>query len=213
MGSLMVSVIMKILLSPVLLYSCVQAQRSPLAKKFKDEGVVKDVLSEAPKNQLSVDYVEEEVSVDLGNTLTVSKAQSKPKVVYEQAKDDKVYTLAMVDPDAPSRDDPKAAQWLPGWLSTFPEMNSRMERALTLERLSCNTMDLLLLKDQAHTDTSSLCMSSQGTSTQEFPGTEQASRLKLSPKGTGSVLQWPETFFTQKINETENGKCFLIFLY
>merc|ERR1711983_414382 len=91
MGSLMVSVIMKILLSLVLLYSCVQAQRSPLAKKFKDEGVVKDVLSEAPKNQLSVDYVEEEVSVDLGNTLTV------------------------VDPDAPSRDDPKAAQWL-HWL-------------------------------------------------------------------------------------------------
>merc|ERR1711963_1356716 len=107
--------IMKILLSLILLYSCVQAQRSPLAKKFKDEGVVKDVLSEAPKNQLSVDYVEEEVSVDLGNTLTVSKAQSKPKVVY----------------------------------------------------------------DQANTDTSSLCMSSQGTSTQEFPGTEQASRLKL----------------------------------
>ena len=106
---------MKILLSLVLLYSCVQAQRSPLAKKFKDEGVVKDVLSEAPKNQLSVDYVEEEVSVDLGNTLTVSKAQSKPKVVYEQAKDDKVYTLAMVDPDAPSREDPKAAQWL-HWL-------------------------------------------------------------------------------------------------
>ena len=107
---------MKILIILVLLYTCTaQAQRSPLAKKFKDEGVAKDVLSEAPKNQLLVDYVEEEVSVDLGNTLSVSKSQSKPKVVFEQAKDDKVYTLAMVDPDAPSRDDPKAAQWL-HWL-------------------------------------------------------------------------------------------------
>ena len=48
-------------------------------------------------------YVEEEVSADFGNTLTVSKAQSKPKVTFPEAKAGKLYTLAMIDPDAPSR--------------------------------------------------------------------------------------------------------------
>merc|ERR1712114_73999 len=167
MGSLMVSVIMKILLSLVLLYSCVQAQRSPLVKKFKDEGVVKDVLSEAPKNQLSVDYVEEEVSVDLGNTLTVSKAQSKPKVVYEQAKDDKVYTLAMVDPDAPSRDDPKAAQWLHWLVVNIPGDKLKNGEGIDFGKTLMQHNGPSPPKGSAHTDTSSLCMSSQGTSTQE----------------------------------------------
>ena len=50
-----------------------------------------------------VKYVEEEVSADFGNTLTVSKAQSKPKVTFPEAKAGKLYTLAMIDPDAPSR--------------------------------------------------------------------------------------------------------------
>ena len=50
-----------------------------------------------------MEYVEEEVSADFGNTLTVSKAQSKPKVTFPEAKAGKLYTLAMIDPDAPSR--------------------------------------------------------------------------------------------------------------
>ena len=50
-----------------------------------------------------VEYVEEEVSAEYGNTLTVSKAQSKPKVTFPEAKAGKLYTLAMIDPDAPSR--------------------------------------------------------------------------------------------------------------
>ena len=62
-----------------------------------------------------MEYVDEEVSAELGNTLGVSKTQSQPKVTYEGAVTSKMYTLAMVDPDAPSRDDPKAAQWL-HWL-------------------------------------------------------------------------------------------------
>ena len=50
-----------------------------------------------------MEYVEEEVSAEYGNTLTVSKAQSKPKVTFPEAKAGKLYTLAMIDPDAPSR--------------------------------------------------------------------------------------------------------------
>merc|ERR1712029_842656 len=52
---------------------------------------------------------------EYGNTLTVSKAQSQPRVSFEDADSKKLYTLAMVDPDAPSRADPKAAEWL-HWL-------------------------------------------------------------------------------------------------
>jgi len=70
---------------------------------------------EAPASGLTVEYVEEEVSAEYGNTLTVSKAQSKPKVTFPEAKAGKLYTLAMIDPDAPSRANPKAAQWL-HWL-------------------------------------------------------------------------------------------------
>ena len=52
---------------------------------------------------VQVEYVEEEVSADYGNTLAVSKSQSQPKITYEDANARKMYTLAMVDPDAPSR--------------------------------------------------------------------------------------------------------------
>ena len=47
------------------------------------------------------------MSAEYGNTLTVSKAQSQPRVSFEDADSKKLYTLAMVDPDAPSRADPK----------------------------------------------------------------------------------------------------------
>ena len=50
-----------------------------------------------------VEYIDEDISAEFGNTLGVSKTQSIPKVSYEAADAKKMYTLAMVDPDAPSR--------------------------------------------------------------------------------------------------------------
>ena len=52
---------------------------------------------------MQVEYVDEDISAEFGNTLGVSKTQSIPKVSYEAADAKKMYTLAMVDPDAPSR--------------------------------------------------------------------------------------------------------------
>ena len=52
---------------------------------------------------MQVEYVDEDISAEFGNTLGVSKTQSIPKVSYEAADAQKMYTLAMVDPDAPSR--------------------------------------------------------------------------------------------------------------
>ena len=61
-----------------------------VAKVFKDEGIVDTVLSKAPRAELKVEYVEEEVEAELGNTLTVAKAQSKPRVTYTGANPGKV---------------------------------------------------------------------------------------------------------------------------
>merc|ERR1712235_8689 len=96
-----------------------------VSKKFKDEEVVKDVLSKVPKSKLKVEYVDEDISAEFGNTLGVSKTQSIPKVSYEAADAKKMYTLAMVDPDAPSRQDPKAAQWLHWLVVNVPGENMK----------------------------------------------------------------------------------------
>jgi len=64
--------------------------------KFQEEevaGAPGGVLSEAPKLLLSVDYEEQEVSADLGNTLPVSKTGSQPKVAFSEAKSGNKYTL------------------------------------------------------------------------------------------------------------------------
>lgn len=45
------------------------------------------------------------VSVNLGNELTPSQVKDKPTVEYEADKE-KLYTLIMCDPDAPSRANP-----------------------------------------------------------------------------------------------------------
>ena len=88
--------------------------------KFEEFDIVPDVLSKAPLNplkvksvdstlfkeinSLQVEYVEEGVSAEYGNNLDVGQTQSKPKITYEIYGDaTKLYTLAMVDPDAPSR--------------------------------------------------------------------------------------------------------------
>ena len=106
-----------------------------VVNRFKEEevaGVPGGILSDAPGLLLSVRYEEQEVSADLGNTLPVSKTGSQPKVTFADANPASKYTLgelrnminniltlilfpAMVDPDAPTRDNPTAAQWL-HWL-------------------------------------------------------------------------------------------------
>ena len=69
-----------------------------VATKFKEEEVagapaLGRVLTEAPKLLLSVEYVDKEVSADLGNTLPVGKTQSQPKVTFSEANSRNKYTL------------------------------------------------------------------------------------------------------------------------
>lgn len=69
-------------------------------KTFVDQRIVPDVLDKAPKGTLKVTYPSG-VVVDYGNTLTPAQTDKKPKFRYSGKRP--LYTLAMVDPDAPSR--------------------------------------------------------------------------------------------------------------
>ena len=77
-----------------------------LAARFKQEGVVEDVLSVAPKELLEVRYEEQEVSADLGNRLAVSKTGSQPLVRYSEASGGKMYTLGERGSESVSRTSP-----------------------------------------------------------------------------------------------------------
>ena len=68
-----------------------------VAKVFKDEGIVDTVLAKAPRAELKVEYVEEEVEAELDNTLTVAKAQSKPRVTYTGANPGKVNLMHILN--------------------------------------------------------------------------------------------------------------------
>jgi len=79
-----------------------------VAEKFKEHGVVPDVISHAPDQLLEVDYTGQNVS--LGNVLTPTQVKNIPQVKWN-AEQGSLYTLAMTDPDAPSRKDPKFREW------------------------------------------------------------------------------------------------------
>ncbi|CAH0713073.1 unnamed protein product, partial [Brenthis ino] len=66
---------------------------------FKSFAIVPDVLSNVPLTELSVNYQEK---VNLGNIISPYDAIMPPYVTYE-ASPNGLYTLAIVDPDTPSK--------------------------------------------------------------------------------------------------------------
>lgn len=76
---------------------------------FKENCIVPDVLSIAPSEPINIQYPSG-VSVEIGKELTPTQVKDKP-VVKWAAKDTEYYLLAMVDPDAPSRENPKFREW------------------------------------------------------------------------------------------------------
>ncbi|KAG6460709.1 hypothetical protein O3G_MSEX012174 [Manduca sexta] len=76
---------------------------------FKQHCIVPDVINTAPSELLNVQY-SSGVNVELGKELTPTQVKDKP-IVKWAAKENEYYTLAMVDPDAPSRENPKFREW------------------------------------------------------------------------------------------------------
>ncbi|KAL0818142.1 hypothetical protein ABMA28_008666 [Loxostege sticticalis] len=82
---------------------------STVAKAFETHQVVPDVVPKAPAAAAQVKYPSG-VEVNEGNELTPTQVKDVPTVTWD-ASPDQFYTLAMTDPDAPSRADPKFREW------------------------------------------------------------------------------------------------------
>lgn len=82
------------------------------------ESVVPDVIDTKPSATIQVVYTSS-VNVQQGNELTPTQVKEQPKFDFE-AKPDQLYTLAMVDPDAPSRKDPKLREVLHYLVANIP---------------------------------------------------------------------------------------------
>ncbi|XP_072934590.1 phosphatidylethanolamine-binding protein homolog F40A3.3-like isoform X1 [Epargyreus clarus] len=82
---------------------------STVAKSFETHGVVPDVIPKAPTALVTVKYPSG-VEVKEGNELTPTQVKDVPTVKWD-ASPDHFYTLAMTDPDAPSRKEPKFREW------------------------------------------------------------------------------------------------------
>ncbi|KAK4518596.1 Sm-like protein lsm3b [Mucor velutinosus] len=76
-------------------------------------GLIPDVVPSAisPSTLLTVDYINSNKDVALGNNLTPQEANEVPKVFFVAPDQSAFYTLVMTDPDAPSVQDKKFGPW------------------------------------------------------------------------------------------------------
>jgi len=81
-------------------------------KKFKEAHIDLDLNISAPKKGLEVKY--QNHNVRIGETLKKNATSERPQIKFEAIKD-KLLTFVMLDPDAPSRDNPTDRSWL-HWL-------------------------------------------------------------------------------------------------
>ncbi|XP_034827652.1 phosphatidylethanolamine-binding protein homolog F40A3.3-like isoform X2 [Maniola hyperantus] len=82
---------------------------SSVAKSFEANGVVPDVVSKAPQASVTVKF-KSGAEVNNGNVLTPTQVKDVPRVSWV-ADPNTFYTLAMTDPDAPSRKEPTFREW------------------------------------------------------------------------------------------------------
>jgi len=85
--------------------------------------VVPDVVSDNPKNLAMVEFDRETRVEEMGQILTPQQAKKQPKVTWEGASDQELYTVMMVDPDAPSRKTHEYRNWLHWLCLNVPGLN------------------------------------------------------------------------------------------
>ena len=74
------------------------------------EEIVPDSLDGVPPSLVTVEYPGG-LKMETGGVLTPTQVKDRP-VISWSADEDKLYTLMVIDPDAPSRSDPKMRHWL-----------------------------------------------------------------------------------------------------
>lgn len=82
------------------------------------EELAPGIVDVAPTKTIKVDYATG-VSVDNGNELTPTQVQDQPSISWE-AEDGALYFLAMIDPDAPSRQDPSVGEVIHWQVANVP---------------------------------------------------------------------------------------------
>lgn len=71
-------------------------------------GIVPHIFPTVPPQVLRVTY-DRHIAVNFGEELFVNQVRNAPQVIYHANPHD-LYTLVMIDPDAPSRSHPQYAQ-------------------------------------------------------------------------------------------------------
>ncbi|GJQ70400.1 hypothetical protein Trydic_g22829 [Trypoxylus dichotomus] len=99
----------------IFLYFTIGFSKCDILEKMEKEGIIPDVIDVVPKETLEVTYPGGE-KVNFGEELTPTQVKDPPTVNWT-ATQNAYYTLAMVDPDAPSRENPifrEVNHWLIG---------------------------------------------------------------------------------------------------
>lgn len=80
-----------------------QADMTDVETKFIENEIVTDLkLAKAPQKLVEINYPSG-VTVNLGNELTPTQVKELPSLKWSSEGSDVLYTVFMVDPDAPSR--------------------------------------------------------------------------------------------------------------
>lgn len=97
-----------------------------IAEAFKKHGIVPDIIAQPPASVLQVQYDDSNVNVNLGAELTPTQVKNQPKITLPKYNDDEtLYTLLMLDPDAPSRINPANGEirhWLVGNIPAYGQV-------------------------------------------------------------------------------------------
>ncbi|KAF5288617.1 hypothetical protein FQR65_LT11988 [Abscondita terminalis] len=101
-----------------------------LSDQIEKLGIIPDVLDTKPNKILSVTY-EGNNKVSEGNILTPTIVKDKPVVFWNTEDDESLFLLAMVDPDAPSRENPKSREWHHWLVGNIPGNNIQLGETLS----------------------------------------------------------------------------------
>ncbi|XP_004922749.1 protein D2 [Bombyx mori] len=115
MGALIRCAIVLLTVATIVDFRVLTRAMSTVARSFEASQVVPDVIPKAPAALLQVKYPSG-VEVEEGNELTPTQVKDEPSVKWD-AEPGQYYTLAMVDPDVPSRKLPinrELQHWLVG---------------------------------------------------------------------------------------------------
>uniref|UniRef100_A0A914ZBF8 Uncharacterized protein n=1 Tax=Panagrolaimus superbus TaxID=310955 RepID=A0A914ZBF8_9BILA len=95
---------------------------SEIEDLFVRHKVVKDVIGLSPPKLLKVSF-DSGREAFLGNILTPSEVKNKPIELKWPTRPGSMYTVAMIDPDAPSRNNPSRREYLHWLVVNIPETN------------------------------------------------------------------------------------------